>query len=840
MKEFLYHIIDPTTGLYYYIDPITKQVLTNNDPVFLQHTPDGWEKKSIAFIRSDESYGVIKSFTIPLQFVLDGARILRYLLYTKIGMETLADLSIKKLNPATGQYLRYYRGELNFSEFEDSIDSVSVNVVEARIAKLIKANKATKYEFDLDTIPEAALTLMDGVELENIYHYTIPQVSLVDDRSTFSGFDVAVGFINKEGDSYGIAGISQDLQGELFVTALNPFLKNLNTNVSVTATLKGNLLLAQNVTGNLQIHILCQDSNNGNIISVSTIINQTCTQNVTYVPAINAVINMPPNSELKMWCTTVPAYPGVFTYPGYLDASKGYWNAATNTPALVNGVGTTGFIYIVSAAGTHDFGAGNITFAVKDYVTYSAGVWQKLPLVAYSHVYFENSLIDVSFTFRYAPTYVKTISAYVLGKLLIEKICGVGYSFVSNLLSSRPDIAITSGDGIRSLPNAKIKTSFDDFFKAVDCLLMAGLSYDTNTATLEKRDYFYDNTTEIFDVGNVEQAVLSQAKEYVFNTIKVGYAPQDTKFDEINGKSEFNTTGQYTTPITRIAKPYELVSTYRADMYGIEVIRINLDAKKTTSNSTDNDVFMLNIADDSPTLVYSFNAGNSFLVAFGTPISAGDTITIGGTSFNNGVKHVISVTNFVGLSGTISLLITIAEATFNEALVTGTLTNSLKKLYRKIYDNYTPINTSGLPFPLSAFNVEFSPKRMLLNHGSWITSIMYRLETFKIFFQTTDKNPNLITVDGGNVIKESGNLTIGNLAPRFFKPYIFKIKTSTPVNLVELTDVNKRGYVSFHWNGIKYRGFPMNIEIQPATLEEKEFELLCCPDIDLTNFNNFT
>ena len=47
MKEFLYHIIDPTTGLYYYIDPITKQVLTNNDPVFLQHTPDGWEKKSL-------------------------------------------------------------------------------------------------------------------------------------------------------------------------------------------------------------------------------------------------------------------------------------------------------------------------------------------------------------------------------------------------------------------------------------------------------------------------------------------------------------------------------------------------------------------------------------------------------------------------------------------------------------------------------------------------------------------------------------------------------------------------------------------------------------------------
>lgn len=57
---------------------------------------------------------------------------------------------------------------------------------------------------------------------------------------------------------------------------------------------------------------------------------------------------------------------------------RGEWNAATNTnPALANGTGTSGHLYKVSAAATRNLGAGNITFALNDYVIYANGVWQK-------------------------------------------------------------------------------------------------------------------------------------------------------------------------------------------------------------------------------------------------------------------------------------------------------------------------------------------------------------------------------------------------------------------------------------------------------------------------------
>ncbi len=55
---------------------------------------------------------------------------------------------------------------------------------------------------------------------------------------------------------------------------------------------------------------------------------------------------------------------------------KGTWAASTNTPALANGVGDKGDIYVASDAGTVDFGAGNITFAAGDWVIYSGSVWE--------------------------------------------------------------------------------------------------------------------------------------------------------------------------------------------------------------------------------------------------------------------------------------------------------------------------------------------------------------------------------------------------------------------------------------------------------------------------------
>jgi uncharacterized protein YaiE (UPF0345 family) len=62
--------------------------------------------------------------------------------------------------------------------------------------------------------------------------------------------------------------------------------------------------------------------------------------------------------------------------PNSVMEFKGTWSAATNTPTLANGTGNAGDVYEVSAAGTVNFGAGGIAFAVGDYVVYDGSAWQ--------------------------------------------------------------------------------------------------------------------------------------------------------------------------------------------------------------------------------------------------------------------------------------------------------------------------------------------------------------------------------------------------------------------------------------------------------------------------------
>lgn len=63
--------------------------------------------------------------------------------------------------------------------------------------------------------------------------------------------------------------------------------------------------------------------------------------------------------------------------PSSIMEYQGTYNAATNTPALVDGTGNAGDVYRVSTGGTRNFGSGGITLHVGDYVIYSGSIWEK-------------------------------------------------------------------------------------------------------------------------------------------------------------------------------------------------------------------------------------------------------------------------------------------------------------------------------------------------------------------------------------------------------------------------------------------------------------------------------
>jgi hypothetical protein len=68
---------------------------------------------------------------------------------------------------------------------------------------------------------------------------------------------------------------------------------------------------------------------------------------------------------------------------------QGGWSAATNSPTLANAgsaYNTNGYEFVVTAAGTVNFGAGNITFAVGDNVIFNGTSWIRVPIGSSSGV----------------------------------------------------------------------------------------------------------------------------------------------------------------------------------------------------------------------------------------------------------------------------------------------------------------------------------------------------------------------------------------------------------------------------------------------------------------------
>ena len=59
---------------------------------------------------------------------------------------------------------------------------------------------------------------------------------------------------------------------------------------------------------------------------------------------------------------------------------KGTWDASTNTPSLVDGVGNKGDMYFCVVSGTVNFGAGRtVAFYIGDRVIYDGSIWERLP-----------------------------------------------------------------------------------------------------------------------------------------------------------------------------------------------------------------------------------------------------------------------------------------------------------------------------------------------------------------------------------------------------------------------------------------------------------------------------
>lgn len=210
MKDWAYYILTPD-GKSYQIENGMVVAIGNYKPV--DSSPIGWQDITFVWERSATKYGLTRTFSLPLGFVIDGQSILSYLNWTN-NFEQQLNLLINRRTlyiDTTNYYYYYkyfYKGELDLSTYNYSDDNqqANVNVMEGGLSKKLNAFQDTVYTNNLTATTDIWVK-MDGITINSVRNFKIAaQVLSGLDSPAFS---IPIISLPGENDGVGVLGQSQ-------------------------------------------------------------------------------------------------------------------------------------------------------------------------------------------------------------------------------------------------------------------------------------------------------------------------------------------------------------------------------------------------------------------------------------------------------------------------------------------------------------------------------------------------------------------------------------------------------------------------------------------------------
>ena len=168
--------------------------------------------------------------------------------------------------------------------------------------------------------------------------------------------------------------------------------------------------------------------------------------------------------------------------------------------------------------------------------------------------------------------------------------------------------SITKGSFIRQVTEPsvpKLFTNFEWMFEQCRKIFNMGWGFDNNETELKiaRIDGFYKSNV-VADVGLVNKATFTTAKDLIYGTITVGYNKWEA--EEYNGLDETNTQRQYRRNIDTNPTELDLMADIISAGYTIEVTRRKSQAKTGTSDwRYDDDLFIINSFTDDDGFLFA-------------------------------------------------------------------------------------------------------------------------------------------------------------------------------------------------------------------------------------------
>lgn len=502
----------------------------NSNPYPISVNPTNLLENEIEFATNGKYMSMVRSIINPLNFVKDGAAILRHLYFLRKGIIQNAYLTIIEWDGDQGIYVLSYYGKFDFSQKDEDPKSGSfmIPTIDDSAWGVLSLNDDTQYAIECNqSNPDAIRVLIDGVTLKNNYTYQPVAVNL----PFRYNYGVAIPFVlvNQDGDSSGILTKNQE------------YLQIFNSDFTTYLATSGNYFL------------------------------------------------------MSYYATTINISGSISFITNALTSSK----PAAIHHALRTSTGQA-FTIIPIFNCTEEGKTYLFTFNVN--ITLAAG--EKVYLVRFDAGFVESSLnvamittnVIVTTNTVTQPVIVYGIRAIDLIKQVVAKATENRFTINSEHFTTYNKDVCTSGEAIRGIPNAKIYTSFYEFFKSFDSIYFLAMRVVNGELFLEKATTVYNKTGTLLDLGEVIDLKLKPALEYFYNEIEVGSPKQDLR--RPSGRLEFNSTNTFSLPIKNVNKKISIVSRYRLGCYDIIFLILDYQGGSTQDNNGDKSVYVLKITDE--------------------------------------------------------------------------------------------------------------------------------------------------------------------------------------------------------------------------------------------------
>lgn len=531
---------DSGTDYFYYIDT-NGDVQTTTTATKLEYAPKDKDSTKITEERKFTYHGVYRKYSTPVEFVEDGAHILRHIFNTQgINGVCWFRIDVFDSSVSVNDFVEEYRGDIDFSRYDSGRYIVKVEMMEDGFPAKLVSQESTEYELEMADSTEKIWVKIPSIPLKGKHKWvTIPN-EVIDNypthyATTLEGHNIHFGIMN------------------------------------------------ENPTDNIITMLENNDDNNAHDV--------TLTYNYNYYVGVSSLISIgsPYKFRIYYWLrdkssfSTIAEY-DIFNSTPYIASGGSYTFVGTNAQTI--SMPANSYLYVV----------------VSLYATAAPAAGNVIPPTDWDcNNYGSECIMEINVD---TPDfYIPMRSLTSVGTELVNNI-GDDTTFVSDLFDTDyPNLYLTSGDAAINLPKSKLKTTFADFWKSVNGILCTTMQYDrvADEARIEARIDSYD-LTEITDVGAVSGMTYNPLTEEQWTNLKIGYENQT--YDDVNGKDEPNQTTSYKSPLRRTLGDKDLKSSYRSDHYGLVFHCLNLNDKTETDSEPDNNIWVVDVDIDAGTVGY--------------------------------------------------------------------------------------------------------------------------------------------------------------------------------------------------------------------------------------------